>query len=77
MPLNCDCYGGCWGDHSKDWPSLTDINKSFRKLALQVLPAGTYVTIDNRLRVETPELVQILIEKKYNETLKQYNETIK
>lgn len=23
MPLSCDCYGGCWGDHSKDWPSAT------------------------------------------------------
>jgi hypothetical protein len=23
MPLgNCDCYGGCWGDHSENWPSL-------------------------------------------------------
>lgn len=21
-PLGCDCYGGCWGDHSKDWPSI-------------------------------------------------------
>ena len=20
--LGCDCYGGCWGDHSKDWPKL-------------------------------------------------------
>lgn len=18
-PLGCDCYGGCWGDHSADW----------------------------------------------------------
>ncbi len=22
MPLNCDCYDGCWGDHSIDWPSI-------------------------------------------------------
>ena len=20
--LTCDCYAGCWDDHSKDWPSL-------------------------------------------------------
>lgn len=22
MPLSCDCYGGCWGTHSTDWPSV-------------------------------------------------------
>lgn len=20
--LGCDCYGGCWGDHSRGWPGL-------------------------------------------------------
>ncbi len=20
--LGCDCYGGCWGDHSRNWPGL-------------------------------------------------------
>lgn len=20
--LGCDCYGGCWGEHSKNWPRL-------------------------------------------------------
>ncbi len=77
MPLSCDCYGGCWGDHSKDWPSITDKDKSLRKLAIQVLPYGTYVIMDNRLRIETVALAQILIEKKYDETLKKSNETIK
>lgn len=22
MPLSCDCYGGCWGEHSKGWPEV-------------------------------------------------------
>ena len=21
--LNCDCYDGCWGDHSKNWTAIT------------------------------------------------------
>lgn len=23
MPLSCDCYAGCWWEHSKEWPSVT------------------------------------------------------
>jgi hypothetical protein len=33
MPLGrCDCYGGCWGDHSVDWPSI--------KLSLALMEEG-------------------------------------
>ena len=60
MPLNCDCYGGCWGDHSEDWPSTPDESESMRKLAVLTLPYGTYVTVDGYLRVETQELLNQL-----------------
>jgi NTP pyrophosphatase (non-canonical NTP hydrolase) len=23
LPLGCDCYPGCWGDHSAAWPSIS------------------------------------------------------
>lgn len=26
-PLSCDCYGGCWGDHSETWPRLEFLTK--------------------------------------------------
>lgn len=27
-PLGCDCYGGCWGDHSESWPRLLFTTKA-------------------------------------------------
>lgn len=31
--LGCDCYGGCWGDHSRGWPGLMFGNEADGKLA--------------------------------------------
>jgi len=72
QPLSCDCYPGCWGDHSKDWPringELDEIESLFR-FAHGILPPGTYVLyiscpIDrevNHLRIQTGELLLKLL----------------
>ena len=79
MPLGCDCYGGCWGDHSKDWPSIALSEKSLaeaRKINSRYpesvaggaiakranLPYGSYVIMSGSLRVETPELMSLVLE---------------
>ncbi len=43
--LSCDCYGGCWGDHSANWPSIEykDANEAAR--IRNVVPYGRYVDI--------------------------------
>lgn len=63
MPLSCDCYAGCWGAHSENWPKLgkTDAEAaSLYRLAHVVLPYGTYVFMETHLRVETYELAERL-----------------
>jgi hypothetical protein len=47
LPLHCDCYGGCWADHSVDWVKVgTEANASqLHELAHTTLPYGTYVYI--------------------------------
>lgn len=64
MPLNCDCYGGCWADHSKDWPRLGDapwIAETFFAVARQHLPYGTYVCMGDHIRLETEEIKERLL----------------
>lgn len=58
MPLNCDCYPGCWGDHSEGWSEIADPQDKFRIRAVKSLPYGTYVTVKGKLRVETQELLE-------------------
>lgn len=64
MPLNCDCYGGCWGDHSKNWPDMHWTLERVKYLATRADLYGSYVvshpsypaknTSENtRIRVET------------------------
>lgn len=55
MPLSCDCFPGCWGTHSKDWPSFElpqeddEANEALKKLIRQIatneLPYGTFVAV--------------------------------
>lgn len=64
MPLNCDCYGGCWGDHSKNWPFIrfpnsNEANKAFR-LCHKNIPYGTYVIMGIDIRFETEAQKEIL-----------------
>lgn len=45
--LTCDCYGGCWGDHSKNWPSVpADEEKKVLEVLRMLLPRGAYVYIE-------------------------------
>lgn len=60
MPLDCDCYGGCWAAHSESWPRISAEAMAHYTLAQKVLPHGTYVFMADHLRVETAELVEEL-----------------
>lgn len=71
MPLNCDCYGGCWGDHSKDWPLVAFTNDYrtnpmpawARKALLDSgIPYGSFVITNHGIRVERAEYVPVLVE---------------
>lgn len=57
MPLTCDCYGGCWGDHAKDWPKVAiPPSMGHYELADKAgIPYGSYVKIGDNLHVETIE----------------------
>ncbi len=55
MPLSCDCYPGCWGDHSKDWPLIpfADHDKADVRAAVKgAVPYGSYVEVKEGIRVE-------------------------
>ncbi len=55
--LSCDCYPGCWGDHSKEWPTIDDPSEAvgvFLNMASNVrkyIQYGDYVRVDGKLRV--------------------------
>jgi hypothetical protein len=59
MPLSCDCYGGCWGDHSEGWPAITGrdreiLNQAYRACWEQFgFSRGTFVLVGTELRLET------------------------
>ena len=68
MPLSCDCWPGCWGVHSRDWPCLL-VDRDSHLLARQYLLTkdiyGSYVTMGevegfSELRLETDELMEDL-----------------
>ncbi len=56
-PLSCDCYDGCWGEHSEGWERIgsEETARQWWKLAQRSLPYGTYV-LGRRLRVQTSDL---------------------
>ena len=53
MPLSCDCYGGCWGDHSKGWPSVPQPRDPHAVARKAGVPHGSYVIVEQGLRLET------------------------
>lgn len=70
MPLRCDCYGGCWGDHSKEWPRVEFDEAIMIWLAKQPshissLYYGSYVVADGYIRFETNKLMVDVIELVY------------
>ena len=78
MPLTCDCYDGCWGDHSANWMCV-EVPRSRIEAARLVnprypesvaatalckeagVPYGSYVVDGRVLSVETPNLMQLVI----------------
>jgi hypothetical protein len=54
-------YDGSWGDASKDWPSIIFETEEEAKRAYVIawrdvkVPYGSYVLVDNVLRLETEE----------------------
>jgi len=59
MPLSCDCYPGCWGVHSQNWPSiLVPEGLTAQAVGELGIPYGSYVFGHNNLLfIETPELM--------------------
>lgn len=57
MPLSCDCYPGCWGQHAVElgWLRVTD--PRLMRLLQRVLPRGTYVAYDDYMLVEREALM--------------------
>lgn len=63
--LGCDCYPGCWGDHSKEWPSLTFGTKAEAGAAYRScfakpdpFPYGSYVLDGLTLRLGSRGLME-------------------
>lgn len=46
--LGCDCYPGCWADHSESWPRFGNSKTTH---AQEKLPYGSYVIMDDHIRV--------------------------
>lgn len=46
MPLTCDCYGGCWGDHAKErgWKSVPYTLDRWT-FVINKFPYGSYVVM--------------------------------
>ena len=63
MPLSCDCYPGCWGAHSKDWPLVINpylTKADVRKIVMSVVPYGCYVTVEEGTKVENSHYLQLV-----------------
>ena len=64
MPLSCDCYSGCWAEHSKTWKKVlhrseAEAQAMFRG-CVQVLRYGTYVRYGLEVRLEDPKDVRVV-----------------
>lgn len=73
MPLSCDCFDGCWGQHSRHWPSiaipevLIEIGRERGERYPHTLgnflifsakiPYGCYVVDDGMIRVDDTQHV--------------------
>lgn len=82
MPLSYDDIPGSWGVYSKDWPSIKFQDKTSADRAYvactkeHVVPYGSYVLMDNELRVETETYKQALKEHLANPVIKTYKEVL-
>lgn len=54
MPLGCDCYPGCWGAHSVDWPLIVGEWTKLRPYIHKVVPYGSWVQVPEGVRIELP-----------------------
>lgn len=56
MPLSCDCYPGCWGQHSLTWAKVVNSSEgqaqSMFRSCVKVLRYGTYVRFGLEVRFE-------------------------
>lgn len=61
MPLNCDCYAGCWAKHSERWARYfpNDIDKAYG-VCTEKLEYGTYVRMPDHIRLENEMDAKIL-----------------
>lgn len=59
MPLGCDCYPGCWHDHSKNWPDLIFTEARWDYLINRRDLCGSFVMdgINGGIRVETYKIL--------------------
>jgi NTP pyrophosphatase (non-canonical NTP hydrolase) len=62
VPLSCDCYPGCWGNHSTGWPSVfiedsKKLDAAYWACWKQLnIPHGSYVRMSTwELRLQTEE----------------------
>lgn len=68
MPLQYDDIPGSWGTYSTNWPALRCANEHEAKRAYvactkeNLVPYGSYVLVDNDLRVESEALLEKLID---------------
>ncbi len=63
MPLTCDCFPGCWGAHSKDWPLVVNPfldREEVRKTVMAVVPYGSYVTVEEGTKVENESYLSLV-----------------
>jgi len=50
-PLGCDCYPGCWGDHSAEWPTIQFATAVEARVARDIIvreklvPYGSMVSV--------------------------------
>lgn len=60
MPCVYDDVPGSWGTQSNGWPAIHDPNDDARRLVIRdgLVPYGSYVTVGEYLRLETPEQVK-------------------
>lgn len=53
-PLKCDCYAGCWADHSEGWP---EVHSGWRAYCVENFGHGTFVVMKDCIRVNHSSLV--------------------
>lgn len=62
MPCVYDDVPGSWRQQSDGWPSIADPDEKVRHLVIKkdLVPYGSYVTVDGCLRLETQDYVKLV-----------------